>query len=61
MFSGPSALAASMPSNKLTPKLVQELYPEQVPADVEKLIVNSKGLQKVCSAVLRGAQSHSQL
>ena len=43
------ALAANMPSNKLTPKLVQELYPEQDPAEVEKLIASSKELQKVCA------------
>ena len=55
------AVAASMPSNKLTPKFVQELYPEQDLANLEKLIANSKGLQKVCNALLKGALCHSQL
>ena len=54
------ALATSMPANKLTPKYVQELYPEQDPADVEKLTATSKGLKKVCNAVWEGALCHFQ-
>ena len=51
----PALATDSMPTNKLNPRSVQELYPEQDPADLEKLIATSKGLQKVCNAVWKDA------